>query len=146
MRRPHTVATGAENVSQALSLTGFSVQGDSPAADNLTHKFLLRYYLFKLIIAYRFYIASKIFRRAQIRRFLFYIHVELDLLLIERVGERDCRLPFLFSLYRQRICRPLSLFPFAGNGLFILDLIFELQLFPACHGHGLLLSLCHTQL
>ena len=51
MRCPHIVATGAENVSQAfISLTGFSVQGDSPAADNLTHKFLLRYYLFKDII------------------------------------------------------------------------------------------------
>lgn len=59
MRCSHIVATGAENVSQALSgMTGFSVQGDSPAADNLTHKFLLRYYLFSCIIAQFFYISS----------------------------------------------------------------------------------------
>lgn len=50
MRRPHIVATGAKNASQTHFKHGFSVQGDSPAADNLTRKFLLRYYLFRHII------------------------------------------------------------------------------------------------
>ena len=59
MRCPNIVATGAEKASQAHpGLNGFSVQGDSPAADNLTHKFLLRYYLFKAIIAQYLYFSS----------------------------------------------------------------------------------------
>ena len=58
MRCPHIVATGAEKASQAHpGLNGFSVQGDSPAADNLTRNFLLRYYLFRHIIAYFSWIA-----------------------------------------------------------------------------------------
>ena len=62
MRCSHIVATGAENASQALSgITGFSVQGDSPAADNLTRKFLLRYYLFSRIIAQYPYFARHIY-------------------------------------------------------------------------------------